>query len=123
MFQACLDRSPVPPCLRLPAAAALPNTSVVRADAAAGALELLSVTPLMRFKDDVAVRVRTVPAAAANGQADAQAAAASGQVVVVDVRSASRLGKGDLGANAARIGKYLEALRAELGLGQKNGSS
>ena len=37
-------------------------------------------------------------------------------VVVVDVRSASRLGKGDLGANAARIDKYLAALRAELKL-------
>ena len=105
---------------------------MVRDDAAAGALELLAVTPLMRFKDDVAVRVRTLPAAPsadggeeANGEeADGQAGAAAGQlVVVVDVRSASRLGKGDLGANAARIGKYLEALRAELGQGQKNGSS
>ena len=113
-----------PPGLRLPAAAALPNTCVVRADAAAGALELLAVTPLMRFKDDVAVRVRTLPATAAAAAADGQAAAAGEQmVVVVDVRSASRMGKGDLGANAARIGKYLEALRAELGLGQKNGSS
>ena len=35
--------------------------------------------------------------------------------VVVDVRSASRMGKGDLGANAARIQAYLGALRAELG--------
>ena len=126
-----LTSAPRPPVV-WPAAAALPNTSVVRDDAAAGALELLAVTPLMRFKDDVAVRVRTLPAAPsadggeeANGEeADGQAGAAAGQlVVVVDVRSASRLGKGDLGANAARIGKYLEALRAELGQGQKNGSS
>lgn len=34
--------------------------------------------------------------------------------MVVDVRSASRLGKGDLGANAARIQTYLAALQAEL---------
>ena len=87
----------------------------MREDAAAGALELLAVTPLMRFKDDVAVRVRAVPAAAAGG----------GAMIVVDVRSASRVGKGDLGANAARIAKYLEALKAELGQGQgqANGSS
>lgn len=38
------------------AAAVLPNATVVYEDAAAGALELLDVTPLMKFKDDVAVR-------------------------------------------------------------------
>lgn len=63
-----------------------------------GALELLAVTPLMRFKDDVSIRVR---------QAEGE--------VVVDVRSASRVGKGDLGCNGARIEKLLAALRAELG--------
>jgi uncharacterized protein (DUF1499 family) len=35
---------------------------------------------------------------------------------VVDVRSASRVGKGDLGCNAARIRALLAALRAELGM-------
>lgn len=83
------------------AAAALPRASVVHEDAAAGVLELLDVTRLVRYKDDVAIRVRPSP---------------SGGGLVVDVRSASRVGKGDLGANAARIGKYLEALRHELGL-------
>ncbi len=39
-----------------------------------------------------------------------------GQEVAVDVRSASRVGKGDLGKNAARIREYLGALRKELGL-------
>lgn len=38
------------------AAAALPRASIVHEDAAAGVLELLDVTALMRFKDDVAVR-------------------------------------------------------------------
>lgn len=38
------------------AAAALPRARVVHEDAAAGVLELLDVTLLMRFKDDVAVR-------------------------------------------------------------------
>ncbi|KAL4434132.1 hypothetical protein ABPG75_000573 [Micractinium tetrahymenae] len=83
------------------AATALPRANVVLEDAAAGVLELLDVTALMRFKDDVSVRVRQAP---------------GGGSVLVDVRSASRVGKGDLGANAARIGKYLAVLRRELGL-------
>jgi uncharacterized protein (DUF1499 family) len=39
-----------------------------------------------------------------------------GSGAVVDVRSASRLGMGDLGKNAARIREYLAALQRELGL-------
>lgn len=85
------------------AAGALPRASVVHEDAGAGVLELLDVTRLMRFKDDVAVRVRQVPGGGGSG-------------IAVDVRSASRLGKGDLGANAARIDTYLAALWRELGL-------
>lgn len=79
------------------AAGALPRASIVHEDGAAGALELLDVTGLMKFKDDVAIRVRQ-----------------AGGDVAVDVRSASRVGKGDLGANAARIQSYLAALQAEL---------
>lgn len=41
-----------------------------------------------------------------------------GAVVVVDARSASRLGKGDLGKNAARLRDYLGAVKKELGLSQ-----
>lgn len=51
-------------------------------------------TKLFRFVDDVAVRVR-----------------AEGTGARVDVRSKSRDGQGDLGANAARIRRYLDALR------------
>lgn len=40
----------------------------------------------------------------------------AGGGAVVDVRSASRVGKGDLGCNAARIRALLAALRAELGM-------
>lgn len=79
----------------------IPSPSLPRHFAAPpGALELLAVTPLMRFKDDVSIRVRQ--------------ASAAGEVVV-DVRSASRVGKGDLGCNAARIDRLLAALRQELG--------
>ncbi|PSC76451.1 hypothetical protein C2E20_0526 [Micractinium conductrix] len=83
------------------AAASLARVQIVHEDEAAGSLELLDTTRLMRYKDDVAVRVRR---------------AADGGGVVVDVRSASRVGKGDLGCNAARIRQYLAALRGELGL-------
>ena len=38
------------------AAAALPRCRIVHQDAEAGVLELLDVTKLMRFKDDVSVR-------------------------------------------------------------------
>lgn len=47
-----------------------------------------------RFKDDVVIRVR-----AADGG------------TVVDVRSVSRVGQGDLGANAARITDILDRIQ------------
>jgi uncharacterized protein (DUF1499 family) len=49
----------------------------------------------MGFKDDVVIRVRT-------GDEDA---------VLVDLRSASRVGVSDLGANAARIRRFAERFR------------
>jgi len=66
---------------------------VLLADPARGLIEAQSVSRLFRFVDDVAIRVRP-----ADGGS------------VVDVRSKSRDGKGDLGANAARI----RAFAAEL---------
>ena len=51
-------------------------------------------TALFRFVDDVAVRV-----------------VADGSGSKVDVRSKSRDGQGDVGANAARIRRFAEALR------------
>jgi uncharacterized protein (DUF1499 family) len=68
---------------------------VVNADAAGGLIEATATTFWFGFKDDVAVRVRPT---------------ASGSVV--DVRSVSRVGLSDLGANARRIGEILEALGA-----------
>jgi uncharacterized protein (DUF1499 family) len=66
---------------------------IVRADPSRGALEAREASGLFRFVDDVVVRVR-----ARDGGA------------VVDVRSKSRDGQGDLGANATRI----RAFAAEL---------
>ena len=60
-----------------------------------GRIEATATTPWMGFKDDVVVRVTS----------------ASG-ISRVDVRSKSRVGRGDAGANANRIRYYLGRLRA-----------
>src|SRR5271163_2146499 len=51
-----------------------------------GLIEAIARTPILGFRDDVAVRVRATQAGAR-----------------IDVRSASRYGRHDLGANAARV--------------------
>jgi uncharacterized protein (DUF1499 family) len=77
------------------AAAAMPGWVVTFRDPAAGVVEAVATTTLFGFQDDVVIRVR--PDAAGAGS-------------VVDVRSKSRDGKGDLGANAARIRTYVGRL-------------
>lgn len=68
---------------------------LVNADPAAGIIEATDTTFWFGFKDDVAIRVRSAEAG-----------------TVVDVRSVSRVGLSDLGANAKRIGDILAALGA-----------
>ena len=70
---------------------------VVSADRATGRIEAVATTRLLRFKDDVVVRLR---------QDD--------EFVRVDVRSKSRLGRGDLGTNARRIRRFLESVTRKL---------
>lgn len=74
-------------------AAATPRWEVVGDDAAARRLEAVATTGLLRFKDDVVVEVRPAPEGCA-----------------VHMRSKSRLGRGDLGANARRIRAFLARL-------------
>jgi uncharacterized protein (DUF1499 family) len=69
---------------------------IVAVDRRRGVLEAIDTTFWFRFKDDVVVRVR------ASGPSRAR----------VDVRSKSRVGRGDLGANARRIRMFSAALRA-----------
>ena len=76
------------------AAHSLPDTEITRVDPAAHAIEGTSTTYLFRFHDEFVVEVRT-----------------DGSGSVVQMRSKSRAGKGDIGANAARI----KALFAKLG--------
>jgi uncharacterized protein (DUF1499 family) len=67
---------------------------IAAADAARGHLEATDTTTWFGFKDDVVVQVR-----------------ADGSGSRVDVRSVSRVGKSDVGANARRIRRYLAKLR------------
>jgi uncharacterized protein (DUF1499 family) len=67
---------------------------IVREDPSAGRIEALATTFWFGFKDDVVIRV-----------------AADGAGSRVDVRSKSRVGKGDLGTNAQRIRSYQKRLQ------------
>jgi hypothetical protein len=66
---------------------------VVEIDEAGGRLEATATSTVFRFVDDIVVRVRP---------------SASGSMV--DLRSTSRVGESDLGANAARIRAFRERL-------------
>lgn len=68
---------------------------VVNVDPTAGRVEAVDTTFWFGFKDDVVVRVRPAPGGS-----------------LVDVRSVSRVGRSDLGTNAARIGAFLEAFES-----------
>jgi uncharacterized protein (DUF1499 family) len=77
------------------AAARAMGWTIVAAEPAAGRIEATATTRWLGFKDDVVVRIRPDDAGGSR----------------VDVRSASRVGKSDLGANARRIREYLGRLR------------
>lgn len=66
---------------------------VVASDTAAGRIEATDTTGWFGFKDDVVVRIRP-----------------DGDGSRVDVRSVSRVGSSDVGANAARIRQFLAKL-------------
>jgi uncharacterized protein (DUF1499 family) len=70
---------------------------VAVADGAAGHLEATASVSLIRYQDDVIIRA--VPTADGKGS-------------VVDMRSVSRVGQGDLGVNGKRIREFLTALSA-----------
>lgn len=66
---------------------------IVNADREAGKIEATDVTFWFQFKDDVVIRIRST-----DGR------------VRVDLRSVSRVGGGDIGANAARIREFSKRL-------------
>lgn len=70
---------------------------IVSADLYSGIIEAIDTTTFFRFKDDIVIRVRAEPSGSR-----------------VDLRSRSRVGRSDLGKNAARIMEFTEAFgRAE----------
>ncbi len=80
---------------RVEAAARAMGWEIVAAVPAEGRLEATDTTRFFGFKDDVVVRLRF-----------------EGGATRVDVRSKSRVGLGDAGANAIRVRAFLEKLRA-----------
>lgn len=73
--------------------------TLVTEDEPGGALEATAETFWFGFKDDVIVRVRPIPSSKGSH---------------IDVRSISRVGLGDLGANGRRIETYLARVSAEV---------
>lgn len=69
---------------------------IAAAEPAEGRIEATATTSLFGFKDDIVVRIRP-----------------EGQGSRIDIRSMSRLGRSDIGTNAARVRGFLERLRAE----------
>jgi uncharacterized protein (DUF1499 family) len=69
---------------------------VYQQDSNAGVIEAVDTTNIMGFKDDIVIRVRRGP-----------------QGSLVDLRSVSRVGEGDLGANANRIRAFCDAFQQE----------
>jgi uncharacterized protein (DUF1499 family) len=67
---------------------------VFHSDRDTGAIEATETTALMAFKDDIVIRIR-----------------ADGGETLVDLRSVSRVGVSDLGANAKRIASFQERFR------------
>jgi uncharacterized protein (DUF1499 family) len=70
---------------------------ILETDRARGVIEAVATTRLLRFKDDVTITLTR-----------------EGQTTVVNVRSHSRAGKGDLGANARRIRSFQAELAKRL---------
>ncbi|WP_321327094.1 DUF1499 domain-containing protein [uncultured Parasphingorhabdus sp.] len=68
---------------------------IVSVDPASGNLEATDTISLFRFKDDVVIRARS----AENGAAS-----------IIDMRSVSRVGVHDIGANAKRVRRFLSDL-------------
>ncbi len=71
------------------------NWEIVSTRPADGILEATDTTAWFGFHDDIVVRIRP-----------------AGEHSRIDVRSTSRVGRGDAGKNADRIRKYFRLLRA-----------
>jgi uncharacterized protein (DUF1499 family) len=90
-----LDVPPAQAFDRAAAAAKEMKWDIVATDPAQGRIEATATTFWFGFKDDIVVRIT-----------------ADGSGSRVDVRSLSRIGKSDVGANASRVRAYLAQVKA-----------
>lgn len=91
-------RMAMPPAEAFDVALAAANDmgwEIVEADEADGKIEATATTPWFGFKDDVVVRVSP-----------------AGDGSRIDVRSVSRIGRGDMGQNAKRVRAYIDRLES-----------
>lgn len=70
------------------------NWQIIATDSAAGRIEATATTLWMGYKDDIVIRIT-----------------GKDNLCNVDIRSVSRVGKGDFGANAGRIRKFLSGMQ------------
>lgn len=96
-----LDAPPDAAFARALEAARAMGWEIVADDTSAGRIEATATTRWFGFKDDVVIRIR-----------------GEGEGSRVDVRSVSRVGKSDLGTNAARVRAYLARLAPGTGSGE-----
>jgi uncharacterized protein (DUF1499 family) len=89
-----ISQPPAEAFARAAAAARASGWEITHLDEKSGALEAVATTRWFGFKDDIVVRV-----------------AAAGGGSRIDVRSRSRVGRSDLGANARRIQDFLGRLK------------
>ena len=76
------------------AAANISQWHIAASNESDGRIEATATTPLLRFKDDLVIRIRSHESG-----------------TCLDIRSASRVGSSDFGANARRIRAYLAKLK------------
>lgn len=69
---------------------------IVNQDEAAGRIEATDTTMLWGFKDDIVIRITT-----------------NDNQTMIDLRSVSRIGKSDLGKNAARIREFIKTYNSK----------
>lgn len=79
------------------ALAACKGWDIIASDAEQGRIEAVARVPWWGFRDDVVIRLSDIPGGTR-----------------VDIRSKSRVGEGDLGVNARRIGAWLDRLAASV---------
>ncbi len=91
------------------------NWRVLGEDKNRGHIEAVATTPLMGFSDDIVIRISTeaVSEEIITESSDEQNPLPV-ESLVIDVRSVSRVGVSDLGANAARIEVFLNTLQNQL---------